>query len=138
MAAASDGVSSNSNPSGVQGVCPGGWYLPSDAEWQQLVDFVESDGHSGTEGTALKSTNGWNSGGNGTDNYGFNGLPSGARSYQDGLFGNFGENCFLWNTSIYNSTNAFYANLSNINIYVILTDNDKKSYGFSVRCIKDN
>ena len=73
-------VSSATNPSGVQGACPDGWHLPSDAEWTELVDFVGSDGHSGTEGTALKSTTGWDSGITGTDDYGFNALPGGKRN----------------------------------------------------------
>lgn len=34
----SDG--STSNPSGVQGVCPTGWHVPSDAEWIQLKSYV--------------------------------------------------------------------------------------------------
>ena len=34
--------SSNANPSGVQGVCPNGWHVPSDAEWTQLTDYVSS------------------------------------------------------------------------------------------------
>ncbi len=34
--------SSASNPSNVQGVCPNGWHLPSDAEWTQLTNFVAS------------------------------------------------------------------------------------------------
>ena len=37
--------SSASNPSNVQGVCPDGWHLPSDAEWTQLTDFVSSYGN---------------------------------------------------------------------------------------------
>lgn len=32
--------SSNENPSGVQGVCPEGWHLPSDLEWQQLEIYL--------------------------------------------------------------------------------------------------
>ena len=28
--------SSKMNPSGVQGICPNGWHLPSDAEWKEL------------------------------------------------------------------------------------------------------
>lgn len=28
--------SSNTNPSGVKGICPLGWHLPSDAEWMEL------------------------------------------------------------------------------------------------------
>ncbi len=34
--------SSNANPSGVQGICPNGWHVPSDAEWTQLTDYVSS------------------------------------------------------------------------------------------------
>jgi uncharacterized protein (TIGR02145 family) len=32
--------SSNSVPSGVQGVCPVGWYLPSNGEWTLLADHL--------------------------------------------------------------------------------------------------
>ena len=32
-AALNGSASSSANPSGVQGVCPDGWHLPSDAEW---------------------------------------------------------------------------------------------------------
>ena len=31
---------SAANPSGVQGVCPTGWHVPSDAEWTQMTDYV--------------------------------------------------------------------------------------------------
>lgn len=34
--------SSNENPSGVQGICPDGWHVPSESEWAQLVDYVSS------------------------------------------------------------------------------------------------
>ncbi|MBO4655088.1 MAG: choice-of-anchor J domain-containing protein [Bacteroidales bacterium] len=36
-------ATSSTNPSGVQGVCPDGWHLPSDAEWTQLTSFVASN-----------------------------------------------------------------------------------------------
>lgn len=45
-------ASSSTNPSGVQGICPDGWHLPSEAEWVQLTDFV-SGGVSGA-GEKLK------------------------------------------------------------------------------------
>ncbi|HOR60830.1 MAG TPA: FISUMP domain-containing protein, partial [Bacteroidales bacterium] len=41
--------SSNFNPSEVQGICPPGWHLPSDAEWQQLEMYLgmsETDANS--------------------------------------------------------------------------------------------
>lgn len=34
------GESSNLNPSGVQGICPDGWHLPSFAEWDQLLEYI--------------------------------------------------------------------------------------------------
>ena len=59
--------SSESNPSGIQGICPTGWHVPSDAEWTQLIDFVRSipaylcTGSSGNSyfAKALASTEGW-------------------------------------------------------------------------------
>ena len=35
--------SSDSNPSGVQGVCPNGWHVPSDAEWKELERSLGMD-----------------------------------------------------------------------------------------------
>jgi len=71
---------------GNKNLCPIGWHVPTDTEWTTLTTFITNDGHSGTEGTALKSTTGWSSGGNGTDNYGFAALPGGFRGYGDGTF----------------------------------------------------
>jgi len=46
-----DGVeSSHANPSGVEGVCPVGWHIPSDAEWTELIGYVGVNA-----GTKLKS-----------------------------------------------------------------------------------
>src|SRR5574344_1981957 len=38
-AAMNGAASSTTNPSGVQGECPDGWHLPSDAEWTELTDY---------------------------------------------------------------------------------------------------
>jgi uncharacterized protein (TIGR02145 family) len=55
-----------------QGICPSGWHLPSDAEWQRLVDFI---GDEILAGGKLKATSGWGNS-NGIDFYGFAALPS--------------------------------------------------------------
>ena len=52
-----------------------GWHLPTKYEWQTLVDYV---GGSSVAGTKLKSTFGWPYGGAGTDDYGFEALPTGS------------------------------------------------------------
>jgi len=52
-AAMKNAGSSSSNPSRVQGASPVGWHLPSDAEWQQLIDAL---GGSTVTGGKLKTT----------------------------------------------------------------------------------
>ena len=57
--------SSNANPSGVQGICPTGWHVPSAAEWNQLRDYVNSHsiyacgGISDQTAKALADSIGW-------------------------------------------------------------------------------
>ena len=67
-------------------LCPTGWHVPTDDEWTALETYLGANGHSGTEGAALKATSGWESGGNGTDDFGFSALPGGIRGYDDGYF----------------------------------------------------
>ncbi len=119
-----------------QGVCPNGWHLPSDAEWTELENYISSNGHSETVGTALKSKSGWNSNSNGTDNYGFNALPGGYRYYNDGSFYNVGKYGGWWSSTKEGSSGAYYRDLfyfsSNISKNVV-----NKLSGFSVRCVKN-
>ena len=78
--AAMDGATSSIlAPSGVQGVCPSGWHLPSDAEWTILNDYVDANNGSDGIGNSLKATTGWNvySGVTATDQFGFSALPAG-------------------------------------------------------------
>ncbi len=63
----------------ARSLCPSGWHVPTDGEWTDLENYISSQGFSGTEGTALKSTYGWYNGGNGTDDFGFSALPGGYR-----------------------------------------------------------
>jgi uncharacterized protein (TIGR02145 family)/uncharacterized repeat protein (TIGR02543 family) len=97
--------SSSTNPSGVQGVCPVGWHLPSNAEWTQLTDYV---GGTSKAGTKLKSSMGWNSYSGipvGTDEYGFSALPGGD-GYSGGDFYYAGYNGYWWSATEVNAYNA--------------------------------
>ena len=67
-------------------LCPTGWHVPTDDEWTALETYLGANGHSGTEGAALKATSGWASGANGTDDFGFSALPGGSRYDTDGDF----------------------------------------------------
>jgi uncharacterized protein (TIGR02145 family) len=126
---------SSSNPSGVQGVCPLGWHLPSDAEWVQLADHL---GGAGVAGEELKEsgTSHWLSPNYGaTNSSGFTALPGGERS-NDGGFRGLVYSGVWWCTTAYSTNYAwahgmYYANGDLISAYV------NNNYGFSVRCVKD-
>ena len=154
-AAAMNGAeSSDFNPSGVQGVCPTGWHLPSDEEWKQLEMFlgmsqVQADigevWERGTdEGGKLKEIGliHWNSPNTGaTNSSGFTALPGGYRSDGEngGEFHALGERANFWSTTNYNvNSHAWYRELMNIYNNVYRGIYCKKAHGFSVRCLKDD
>jgi uncharacterized protein (TIGR02145 family) len=134
-AAATNGAESSSqNPSNVQGVCPDGWHLPSDAEWEQLRDFIGSTGAGGK----LKETGTthWTSPNTGaTDEYGFTALPNGERA-TNGSFINKGNEAFFWTTESSYSTSGTAVYLL-YNSSSMLWSSNSKSLGRSVRCVKD-
>jgi uncharacterized protein (TIGR02145 family) len=75
------GPGSSAVPSGLRGICPTGWHIPSDAEWDILIHYVSFDWANmttdGTAGTKLKANSDlWDTNA-GTDTYGFSALPGG-------------------------------------------------------------
>lgn len=95
---------SSSNPSGVQGICPNGWHIPSDDEWNEMeiaLGMPAADasnlGTRGTHGATMKSTTGWNNNGNGTNSSGFNAVPAG--NFSDLLLNWLGNNGYFWSTT---------------------------------------
>ena len=139
--------SSSSNPSHVQGICPNGWHVPSDAEWTELRNYVQSSGFyivtSGSVAKALASTEDWNPP---YDSYndvgvvgyhcdrnnstGFSALPAGTYDGDRNSYGEFGDITRFWSAT-------------EINYYIFFVDYDlvgsgsQKSDGLSVRCVKD-
>ena len=116
----------------VRGVCPEGWHLPDSTEWDALRTAV---GGWTTAGKMLKSTEGWINNGNGSDAYSFSALPAGNR-YYGGSFGYEGDYAYFWSSTEVNST---YANRMNMNHHFVdaRLGSNYKSYGFSVRCLRD-
>jgi uncharacterized protein (TIGR02145 family) len=118
----------------VRGICPKGWHLPSNDEWNALFTAVRD---SSGEGTKLKSATGWIiSSGNGTDTFGFSALPAGYRGYGGKAYGNEGYNADFWSSTEVNSGYAYNMELYYITVSVFLHDNYKYN-GYSVRCLKD-
>jgi uncharacterized protein (TIGR02145 family) len=129
-------ASCNANPSGVQGVCPSGWHLPSQAEWNALNTFIQSNkGCSDCDAKHLKSVDGWNNNGNGEDTYGFAALPGG-NGYSGGNFDDVGNYGVWWSSSEGNSSLAYYRYMYYNREYAYWNNYDK-SYLYSVRCTQD-
>ncbi len=136
----------------VQGVCPTGWHLPSDAEWTELENYLIANGYN-YDGTtsgdkvakSLASTTGWNSstnvgavGNNQSINNstGFTALPGGRRRSANGAFNNVGLSGFWWSSTERSSSRAWYRYLY-YDYASVLRYYYNKSYGFSVRCLRD-
>jgi uncharacterized protein (TIGR02145 family) len=123
--------SSNLNPSGIQGVCPDGWHLPSDAEWIEL--FNELGGYEEARGKMKEiGTFHWNYPNiDATNESGFWALPSGYRSSIYGNCMSMGNAGYWWCST--SNTYFYLTNDNNTDIHLT----GASSYGFSVRCVKN-
>jgi len=106
-----------------RGICPQGWHIPSDDEWEELADFVDGSSR------PLKART-WS----GTDAFGFAALPGGGCS---------GSTCTLigiggswWSATESNILTAHSRVMSSLNDEII-NPNYTKNILYSVRCLKD-
>lgn len=123
----------------LSNLCPIGWHVPSDDDWTELTNYLATNGHNEIEGKVLKSTTDWpinrQDNCNGTNNYGWNGLPGGSRKSYDGNFSDIGRNGIWWSSSHYYGTSGRFLNwFFDDELY---KSNSDKLSALSVRCIKD-
>ena len=128
-------ASSSSSPSGVQGVCPDGWHLPSEAEWTTLINYLGISVAGGKMKEA--GTTHWLSPNTGaTNESGFTGLPGGYK-HNNSTFYYLGTSGNWWTTygipSLYDASYiSLHKDVSSADIYS--TD---YQCGHSVRCVMD-
>jgi uncharacterized protein (TIGR02145 family) len=113
---------------GVRGICPPGWHVPTEAEFQTLSSAV------GGNSDALKAVG--QGSGTGINSSGFSALLAGYRN-DYGNFSHIENGTYYRSSSEYNTYSARYINLrfSDSNIY--FSYGFHKEYGFSIRCLKD-
>ncbi|MCD4664761.1 MAG: fibrobacter succinogenes major paralogous domain-containing protein, partial [Bacteroidales bacterium] len=126
------------NISGVQGICPAGWHLPTNGEWTILTDHL---GGTNVAGGKMKETGAahWhypNAGA--TNESGFTALPGGYRDTDDGSFEFLTHYASFWSSSQdeYVASSAWYRGLGSNYASVLHSISDKQQ-GYSVRCVKD-
>jgi len=127
-----------------RGVCPNGWHIPSDADWNVLMKFLNPSCSNNSScagaGTKLKATNGWNDNGsksgNGTDNYGFAALPGGDGN-TNGEFYDVGEIGVWWATTESYGVDAYSRGIRYNEERVIRGTSPKVYIFYSIRCIQD-
>ncbi|MCX7861451.1 MAG: hypothetical protein N2449_00450 [Bacteroidales bacterium] len=142
--------------SGIMGICPNGYHLPTDYEFSQyewcvennivplgstpLLTFQNTTGWRGTSSIAgsghkMKVTNSHSPSWDGSNASGFSALPGGFR-HIFGLHSELNNNGYFWTATEYSINIAWSRNL-NFTIYQSHRYPHYKSHGFSVRCLKN-
>jgi uncharacterized protein (TIGR02145 family) len=127
-----------------RGLCPTGWHVPTDSEWNVMVRYLDPNADTASvtwqntnAGTSLKSTTGWDYNGNGTNSSGFTGLSGGFRDHV-GTFGDLANVGGWWSSSHAGSGYAWYRWLLSTSVDVWRYPYHSSGWGFSIRCVKDN
>ena len=124
---------------GGQGLCPPGWHVSTDAEWQRLIAVAGgtwTDASAGHGGNALKRIGEGFGRGAGTDAVRFSAKHSGDRDAL-GIFNGAGLRSIFWTSTRANNTHAYH--------YTLWAENDTiqrlvlgSSTGFACRCVLNN
>jgi len=138
--------STNKTISRVQGICPNGWHLPSDKEWQTMEMYLGMDKEDANdlgsytrgydEGAKIKQKGDdrWSRFQSRTNQSGFSALPAGENYYSNssgmGDFANF------WTSTRIEHKGIFWRRLCYLDNY-IYRGTQNTLYSYSVRCVKD-
>src|SRR5690606_20717407 len=108
-------------------LCPKGWRVPTESDWNILIDYL---GGKNVAGVKLKESGSahWSDGNMADNSSGFTALPAGNRGANAKFF-NMGSNAYYWSQTV-----GFYINSGGTSIENLpLSDN----FGLSVCCIKE-
>lgn len=134
-----------------RGLCPTGWHIPSDGEWNNLVKFLDQTAdtacvpciQSSTAGGALKSKlsqpaiGGWvTSPFSGSTNItGFSALAGGVRNV-NGTYEHVHRASMIWSKDVFENV-AARGRILQFEAGTLLRGSNPRKAGFSVRCLKD-
>ncbi len=115
----------------AQGICPSGWHIPTTAEWEILESYANDKLTKLTDKDAK-------SGYTYTNETGFSGFFAGRRQpHSGGRFNESNKDTYFWSSTEASNTGASVLHLRYNNSDIIVFNSYTKTYGFSVRCLKD-
>ena len=122
-------------------LCPAGWHVPSDNEWEQLFEHLGGDS---VAGGSMKAQEDWYNASGGDNSSGFSALPGGFRSVagSNGITGGGGfyyhlSDGFWWSSSQATDSSAWFTQINWASDVVYHSTPKDKRRGYSIRCIKD-
>jgi uncharacterized protein (TIGR02145 family) len=117
-------------------LAPEGWHVPTEDEWTVLVSGLGADLNAGKMLKEVGTSHWLSPNTSATNESGFTALPGGSLRYGDTYFSGLGSVGYWWTSS--GSTNP-YAKMRGMfyNGTSVYRGTIKRTYGFSVRCVKD-
>lgn len=116
-----------------RGICPTGWHVPTNVEWDTLAKFL---GGNEVAGGKMKARFHWETPNEAaTNESSFHALPKGMYGI-NGSFNNIGKNAYWWSASE-NDKNSAWGREVGFNESGLYAGHGDKRDGLSVRCLKD-
>lgn len=134
-AAMRNAASSNLNPSQVQGASPQGWHIPSEAEWQELINYLGGESNAGGKLKEVGFLHWIHPNTGATNETGFRALPTGWYDFT-GEFRGMGEVCFLTTSTSPNPYEVYSRELTS-NSATIMRGDLHPNDANPIRCVKD-
>jgi uncharacterized protein (TIGR02145 family)/uncharacterized repeat protein (TIGR02543 family) len=118
----------------AENLCPDGWHVSTETEWDELAEYLGGVYYGGDK---LKTEYGWIQDGNGNNESGFSAFPAGVRSDLHGNnFYGLGEKIVFWNVAS-NWLSGVKIKLLRYYSSSIIDQTNYMYSGYSIRCIKD-
>lgn len=116
-------------------VCPTGWHVPTNGEWNALIVYLGGDSIAGGKMKSTGTQYWLNPNIDATNQSGFSGLPGSYRNFS-GTFNYIGYGGLWWSSTEYDTWNAWGRDLS-YDDGIASNYHGSKNFGYSIRCLED-